>query len=107
VRFGGENDSRSEASYKAFALATLLITGAVAAQNASEPVIDVSTKAPDPITGAPRILLKGSKAGANVDVSLIRTAPDGLPPAFRRDSPVPSRGERRDRSEVESAPLSA
>jgi len=86
------------------ALATLLITGAVAAQNASEPVIDVSTKAPDPITGAPRILLKGFKAGANVDVSLIRTAPDGLPPAFRATARyrVASDGT----VEVESAPLS-
>lgn len=75
--------NRNRSFLQVVALAGLLVTGAVAAQDSSGPIIDVSTRAPDPLTGAPRILLKGFKAGSEVEVSLIRTAPDGVPPSFR------------------------
>lgn len=64
-------------------IAGLIITGAVAAPSASGQVIDVVSMAPDPVTGAPAIRLTGFAADAEVDVSFIRTPPDGVPPSFR------------------------
>lgn len=45
--------------------------------------IDVVTRAPDPVSGAPRVSLLGFPPHAEVEVSFIRAAPDAVPPAFR------------------------
>lgn len=65
------------------AFAGIVITGALVVPEANGQVIDVVSGAPDPITGAPTLRLKGFAANADVDISFIRTPPDGLPPSFR------------------------
>lgn len=64
-------------------LAALFLAGAVVSPTAEGQVIDIASAAPDPISGAPTVRLQGFTAGAEVEVSFIRAAPDGLPPAFR------------------------
>lgn len=63
--------------------AGLVAVCAVAAPPASGQAIDLASRPPDPITGAPLVRLTGFAPGAEVDVSFIRTPPDGAPPSFR------------------------
>ena len=65
------------------AVASLIVTCVFSVPTASGQVIDVRSKAPDAITGAPFIRLRGFTPHAEVDVSFIRTPPDGVPPSFR------------------------
>jgi dienelactone hydrolase len=53
-------------------------TGAANAQT-----IDFAVDGPDPLSGAPNVRLSGFAAGEEVEVSFIRTPPDGAPPAYR------------------------
>ena len=53
-------------------------TGAANAQT-----IDFATDGADPLSGAPNVRLSGFSAGEEVEVSFIRTPPDGAPPAYR------------------------
>lgn len=64
-------------------IGSLIIICAVAAPTASGQVIDVVSRAPDPVSGAPMVQLTGFEPHAEVDVSFIRTPPDGIPPSFR------------------------
>lgn len=59
---------------------------------------------PDPVSGAPAVRLQGFAAGTEVEVSFIRAAPDGLPPAFR--SSARYRVAANGSVDVSSAPLS-
>jgi dienelactone hydrolase len=65
------------------ALLLLMLMGPTAAPVARAQVVDVTSWKPDPITGAPRVRLTGFPANTEVEVSFIRTPPDGLPPSFR------------------------
>ncbi len=64
-------------------LAGLMLAGFAAAPAVHAQVIDVASQGSDPITHAPPVRLTGFKAGEEVEVSFIRTPPDGVPPAFR------------------------
>jgi dienelactone hydrolase len=61
----------------------LAIICTVAASIAHGQVVDVANRAPDPVSGAPLIRLTGFTPHADVEVSFIRTPPDGVPPSFR------------------------
>ena len=50
---------------------------------ANAQTIDFATDGPDPVSGAPNVRLSGFNAGEEVEVSFIRTPPDGAPPAYR------------------------
>ena len=65
------------------ALLLLMLIAPAPASPARAQVVDVTSRKPDPITGAPRVRLVGFPANAEVEVSFIRTPPDGLPPSFR------------------------
>lgn len=75
--------NRNPSFLQSAVIAGLIIAGAVAVPTASGQVIDIVSRPPDAITGAPAIRLTGFTANAEVDVSFIRTAPDGVPPSFR------------------------
>lgn len=65
------------------ALSFLMLVSVAVAAPARAQVVDVTSRPPDPISGAPRVRLTGFPANADVEVSFIRTPPDGVPPSFR------------------------
>jgi dienelactone hydrolase len=65
-------------------IAGLLLAACAASPSpVSGQTIDVASIPPDPVSGAPTVRLLGFPPGAEVEVSYIRAAPDGAPPAFR------------------------
>lgn len=66
--------------------ASLIVAGFVAAPAVHAQVIDIASKGSDPISHAPMVRLIGFTPGVEVEVSYTRTAPDGVPPAFRASS---------------------
>ncbi len=61
----------------AMVMATLALVGPVAAQS-----VDVTSRKPDPASGAPLARIIGFPANTDIEVTFIRTPPDGTPPAF-------------------------
>lgn len=70
-------------SARATLRAGYLLAALVAVPTVHAQMIDIPSHGADPITHAPLVRLTGFKAGAEVEVSFIRTPPDGVPPAFR------------------------
>ena len=60
----------------------VMFVGVITAPGVLAQSIDIS-RGSDPISHAPLVRLTGFKAGTEVEVSYIRTPPDGVPPAFR------------------------